>query len=173
MTSPTASLLVGSPLRALRADRLRAALLVAAVALVVGLAVAAAPRTGAPVATPRTALVVDAAGRPHTALARVRAAAAPGVAVRAPRTPPQAAAGGRHLAAPVHRPALARVRAAAAPGVAVRAPRTAAEAAADVRYFAAQVYRSVVAVGPLARGAARTAARAYPRTRFAVWRTLP
>src|SRR4051794_15249238 len=135
MTSPTASLLVGSPLRALRADRLRAALLVAAVALVVGLAVAAAPRTGAPVATPRTALVVDAAGRPHTALARVRAAAAPGVAVRA--------------------------------------PRTAAEAAADVRYFAAQGYRSVVAVGPLARGAARTAARAYPRTRFAVRRTLP
>jgi hypothetical protein len=135
MTSPTASLLVRSPRRALRADRLRAALLVAAVALVVGLAVAAGPRTGAPVAAPRTALVVDAAGRPHTALARVRAAAAPGVAVRV--------------------------------------PRTAAEAAADVRYFAAQGYRSVVAVGPLARGAARTAAPAYPRTRFAVRRTLP
>jgi hypothetical protein len=36
-----------------------------------------------------------------------------------------------------------------------------------VRYFAAQGYGAVVAVGPLARGAAQVTAPEYPRTRFA------
>ena len=50
--------------------------------------------------------------------------------------------------------------------VAIRVPRSAVEAEADVRYFAAQGYGTVVVVGPVARAAAREAARAYPRTRF-------
>ena len=135
MTSRTATLLLRTPRRALRADLLVAALLAVVFAGVAGLALAAGPRSGVATTTPRTALVIDAGGRPHAALERARAAA------------------GR--------------------GVAVRVPRTAAEAAADVRYFAALGYRSVVVVGPVARGAARAAAPAYPRTRFAVRRDVP
>jgi basic membrane lipoprotein Med (substrate-binding protein (PBP1-ABC) superfamily) len=130
MTPQTATLFVRSPRRAVRADRVAAALLVVALAGVAALALAAAPGPRARPGALRTALVVDAGGRPHAALERARAAAGPGVAVRV--------------------------------------PRSGAEAAADVRYFAAQRYRSVVAVGPVAGRAARAAAPAYPRTRFAV-----
>jgi basic membrane lipoprotein Med (substrate-binding protein (PBP1-ABC) superfamily) len=135
MTSLSATFLVRIPRRALPTDRLVAALLVAALAGPAALALAAAPGRHARTAAARTALVVDAGGRPRAALERAREAAAPGVAVRV--------------------------------------PRTAAEAAADVRYFAAQGYGAVVAVGPLARGAAQVTAREYPRTRFASHSTLP
>ena len=135
MTSPTLTLLVRAPRRRPRADGLVATLLVAVLAAVGGLSLAAGPRSGASAATARTAIVIDAGGRPHAVLERARAAAGSGVAVRV--------------------------------------PRAAAEAAADVRYFAAQGYRSVVAVGPVTRRAARAAAPAYPRTRFAVRRGLP
>jgi basic membrane lipoprotein Med (substrate-binding protein (PBP1-ABC) superfamily) len=128
MTPSTATFLVRAPRRALRADRLVAALLVAAAAGIAALALAPAPRPPARPAGARAALVVDAGGAPRAALDRARAAARSGVAVRV--------------------------------------PRSGAEAAADVRYFAAQGYGSVVAVGPLARGAVRAAAPAYPRTRF-------
>jgi basic membrane lipoprotein Med (substrate-binding protein (PBP1-ABC) superfamily) len=76
-------------------------------------------------------------------------------------------AGGRSGAA------LERARNGAGPGVTIRVPRTAAEADADVRYFAAQRYGSVVAVGPLARAAARAVAPEYPRTRFPARAAVP
>src|SRR3954453_18723428 len=102
MTSPTATLLVRSPRRALRADRLRAALVVAALALVVALAVAAGPRTGAPAPPARTALVVDAAGRPHSGLARARGAGRPR-GRRARRRPARGRPTGRRAGPPQRR----------------------------------------------------------------------
>lgn len=135
MTSPTATMLLRSPGRALRADRLVAAVVVALVAGVVALALAAAPHPPARPAAARTALVVDAGGSPRAALDRARGTAGADVVIRV--------------------------------------PRTAAEAVVDVRYFAAQGYGSVVTVGPLARRAARVAAPAYPRTRFAARSALP
>ena len=70
-------------------------------------------------------------------------------------------AGGRPAAA-----LAAAERSHARSAVAIRVPRTAFESATDVRYFAAQGYGTVVAVGPLARAAARAAAPDYPRTHF-------
>jgi hypothetical protein len=69
--------------------------------------------------------------------------------------------------------ALAAAERAGGAGIAVRVPHSAFEAAADVRYFAAQRYSTVVAVGPLARAAARAAAGEYPRTRFAPRAQMP
>jgi basic membrane lipoprotein Med (substrate-binding protein (PBP1-ABC) superfamily) len=99
MTPPPAAHLVRAPRRALRTDRLVAALLVAVLAPVAALALAAAPAPHTRAAAARTALVVDAGGRPQTALERARAAAGPGVAVRVPRTTAEAAADVRYFAA--------------------------------------------------------------------------
>src|SRR3954469_7073822 len=84
-----------------RTDPLVATLLVAAVAglVAVSLAIAAAAPAARPAGAPREALVVFAAGRPHASLERARAAAAPGVAVRAPRTAGELAVDLRYLAA--------------------------------------------------------------------------
>src|SRR4051812_5974901 len=84
-----------------RADPLLATLLVAAVAglAVLGLAIAAAAPSSRPAAAPREALVVVAAGRPHAALDRARAATRRGAAVRVPRTRFEAAVALRSLAA--------------------------------------------------------------------------
>src|SRR4051812_17872477 len=99
--------------RWLRADRLRAALIVAALVGLLALAAlgpaGAAPPSRAAGVAPRVALVVDAGPDGAAALERAGAAAA-----RAERS------GGAD--------------------VAVRVPRTAAQAAVDVRYFAAQRY---------------------------------
>jgi hypothetical protein len=66
----------------------------------------------------------------------------------------------------------ARTERAGAATVAVRVPRTATEANADVRYFAAQGFDTVVAVGPLARRAARAPGAMRVITPSAVPRTL-
>jgi hypothetical protein len=135
------------PRRAVRPDRLVAAVLVAVVAGCAATSVAVAPSSGGSAAAPpRVALIVDAGASPDAALARARAAAA-----EAERT--------------------------SVADVAVRVPRTAAEAAADVRYFVAQhAVARVVAVGPVAAAAARDAAADYPDAalvlRGAVPRTL-
>jgi hypothetical protein len=126
MTSPTATLLLRAPRSALRADLLVAALLAVAFAGVAGLAFAAGPHAGTAAAAPRTALVIDAAGRPRAALERARAAAGPGVAVRVPRTAAEAAADVRYFAAQRYRavvvagPLARRAARAAAPAY----PRT-------------------------------------------------
>jgi basic membrane lipoprotein Med (substrate-binding protein (PBP1-ABC) superfamily) len=106
MTSSSARLLVRAPRRTLRADPLLVTLLLCAVAGVAALGFAGAPAAGsraAGTAAPRVALVVDAAGRPHAALDRARAAAARSrgadVAVRVPRTAAEAAADVRYFAA--------------------------------------------------------------------------
>ena len=68
--------------------------------------------------------------------------------------------------------AAARTERAGAATVAVRLPRTPTEAASDVRYFAAQGFDTVVAVGPLARRAARAPGAMRAVTPPAVPRTL-
>jgi basic membrane lipoprotein Med (substrate-binding protein (PBP1-ABC) superfamily) len=115
----------------------------------------------------RTLLVAAVAGVATLWVLAIAAAPGPGAATGASRVALVVDAGGRP------RGALADARASAGAGVTVRVPRTAAEADADVRYFAAQRYGSVVAVGPLARAAARAAAPEYPRTRFAVGAAVP
>jgi basic membrane lipoprotein Med (substrate-binding protein (PBP1-ABC) superfamily) len=89
------------PRTARRVDPLLAALAVAAAAGVLALwiAIAAAAPASRPEAAPREAVVVFAAGRPHAALERARAAAGPGTAVRVPRTDVEAAVDLRYLAA--------------------------------------------------------------------------
>jgi basic membrane lipoprotein Med (substrate-binding protein (PBP1-ABC) superfamily) len=138
MTSSTAPIPLPRPRRALSSGRLVVAQ-VAAAAAVLGVvwAVAGSASPASRAAdSPRVALVVDAGPRPAAALARARSAAD------------------------------AAERSGAA-DVTVRVPRTPAEAAADVRYFAAQrAVSTVVAVGPLSRGAARAAASDYPGARF-------
>jgi basic membrane lipoprotein Med (substrate-binding protein (PBP1-ABC) superfamily) len=89
------------------ADPLAVALLAAVAAGLVALWALALPVASRPApATPRVALVVDAGGRADLALARARAAAAATersgaaeVTVRVPRTPAEAAADVRYLAA--------------------------------------------------------------------------
>src|SRR4051794_8802472 len=97
MTDATAQLLLQPPRTA---DRLLGALAVAVVAGLVALflAIAAVP-SSRPAAAPREALVLSATGRPQAALARARAAAGPGVAVRVPRTADETALDLRYLAA--------------------------------------------------------------------------
>src|SRR4051794_3438708 len=101
MTSTALHLRGPHPGTARRADSLLATLIVAAVAgvVAVSLAIAAAAPASRPAGAPREALVVFADGRPHASLERARAAAAPGVAVRAPRTAGELAVDLRYLAA--------------------------------------------------------------------------
>src|SRR4051812_47107259 len=98
MTSIATHPLVRRPRSARRVEPLVAVLLAAAVCgLVVLLAVAVpAPRSAG---VPRSAVVVDAAGRPHAALSRARTMAGTGDAVRVPRTESEAAVDLRYLAA--------------------------------------------------------------------------
>jgi hypothetical protein len=100
MTLPVAQPLVHRAPAAQRADRTLAVALVGAIAvlgaLVLALALAPAPRPGGAV---RTALVVDAGGRPGAALARAQSMAGPGVAVRVPRTASEAAVNLRYFGA--------------------------------------------------------------------------
>jgi basic membrane lipoprotein Med (substrate-binding protein (PBP1-ABC) superfamily) len=126
---------------------------------------ARATRHGGVRADPLAAALLGAAVAGLVALCVALAAAAPRDGVpSAPRVALVVDAGGRQGAA------LAAARTAAdrshGARVAIRVPRSAVEAEADVRYFAAQGYGTVVVVGPVARAAAREAARAYPRTRF-------
>jgi basic membrane lipoprotein Med (substrate-binding protein (PBP1-ABC) superfamily) len=74
---------------------------------------------------------------------------------------------------PAHALAAARAAARGRDDVTIRVPRTASEAAADVRYFAAQRYGRVIAVGPVARAAARSVTGDYPRTRFVLRARVP
>jgi basic membrane lipoprotein Med (substrate-binding protein (PBP1-ABC) superfamily) len=105
MTSATAHPPIRPARRTSRTDTLLAALLLCAVAGLAALGIASAgasaPRTAA--AAAHVALVVDAGGRPHAALERARAAAERSggvdVAVRVPRTAPEAAADVRYFAA--------------------------------------------------------------------------
>jgi len=109
MTTPFASTSRRSPrrVRPRTVDLLAAALLAAVAAGLVALWVVAPPVSSRPAPeTPRVALVVEAGGRADLALARARAAAAAteragaaDVTVRVPRTPAQAAADVRYLAA--------------------------------------------------------------------------
>lgn len=72
--------------------------LVAAVVALTALALVLAPPPRS-VGAARTALLVDAGGRPHAALERARSAAGPHVAVRVPRTPSEAAVDLRYFGA--------------------------------------------------------------------------
>jgi hypothetical protein len=117
----------------MRSDPLTAALLAAAVTGVVALWAALAARTPGDVAPagPRSALVVDAAGRPGAALAAARAAAARShgrarFAVRVPRSRFEATADVRYFAAQGYREVVAvgPVSRAAARAAALEYPRT-------------------------------------------------
>ena len=127
MTSPIAHPLVHRAPAAQRADRTLAVALVGAIAvlgaLVLAIAVAPAPR---PAGAVRTALVLDAGGRPDATLARARSMAGPGVAVRVPRTASEATVDLRYFGAAVYPRVVAVGPAAGAAvrDVAARYPRT-------------------------------------------------
>jgi hypothetical protein len=98
MTSITAHPLVREPRAARRADPLLVAVVAVALGgLVVLWSLAGSSPTS--VAVARTAVVVDAGGRPHAALERARSLAGRGNAVRVPRTAPEAAVDLRYFAA--------------------------------------------------------------------------
>ena len=127
MTSPIAHPLVHRAPAAQRADRALAVALVGAIAvlgaLALAIAVAPAPR---PAGAVRTALVLDAGGRPDAALARARSMAGPGVAVRVPRTASEATVDLRYFGAAGYPRVVAVGPAARAAvrDVAARYPRT-------------------------------------------------
>jgi basic membrane lipoprotein Med (substrate-binding protein (PBP1-ABC) superfamily) len=125
MTSWVVHPLVRSPRAARRAAPAVVASLVGAVVALAALAsvLAPAPRS---VGAARTALVVDAGGRPHAALERARSAAGPNVAVRVPRTGSEAAVDLRYFGAAGYSRVVAVGPAArtAVRAVAARYPRT-------------------------------------------------
>jgi hypothetical protein len=125
MTSWVAHPLVRTPPQARRAAPALAASLVAALVVLATLALVLAPGPRS-VGVARTALVVDAAGRPHAALERARSAAGPHVALRVPRTAAEAAVDLRYFGAAGYARVVAVGPAARAAvrEVAARYPRT-------------------------------------------------
>ena len=125
MTSPVAHHLVRTPPSARRVAPAVVASLVAAALVPAALALAGGPAPR-PAGAPRTALVVDAGGRPHAALSRARALAGPGVTVRVPHTAPEAAVDLRYFGAAGYSRVVAVGPAAGAAvrDVAARYPRT-------------------------------------------------
>jgi hypothetical protein len=125
MTSWVAHPLVRTPPSARRVAPAVVASLVAAVVALAALALVLTPAPRS-VGAARTALVVDAGGRPHAALSRARALAGHGVTVRVPRTASEAAVDLRYFGAARYARVLAVGPAARAAvrGVAARYPRT-------------------------------------------------
>src|SRR4051794_9766716 len=126
MTSWVAHPLVRTPpVRARRAGLLVAVSLAGAVLALAAPALVLAPGPRSAGAA-RAALVVDAGGRPHAALSHARAAAGPGVALRVPRTAPEAAVDLRYFGAAGYSRVVAVGPAARAAvrAVAPRYPRT-------------------------------------------------